>query len=302
MKNFDRSGVFKLLVLLAAWQGVARAEDAWQINTSVVAMTGQYANAMLLREQRGTGLQVSAEKDRIWGVTAGLQTTHMDLQPIVPTGAIHQNNWLLSGFARLPSSALPGLWTLQLDAYKSTNDAADHGRSNVQAIAPQVTWMSFERPLKLDFAYASSKYQTMNRIIQRSASVAYGFNSSKDWVQVRSYDISHLTPAAAMGQSQARGTDIALTHFLTDPAVWQPVFVSLRRQTGQRIYYIDVDSQVNFNLPMRNDGGTSLAARWAINPKTALTLQWMNSKLFTNEPLEHRFSLNSIGLKVTSSW
>jgi hypothetical protein len=294
--------IFKLFMFFNALQSNVWAQDFWQIHYSGIATTGQYGNAMTLRNQSGVGVHLTAEKDRAWGITAGLHSTNIGLHPIVPVTSVHQNNWLLSGFARLPSEVLPGIWTLQLDAYQTSNDAADNGRSNSKALGPQLSWSSLERPLKIDFAYAGSKYQSMDRIYQKSASVAYGLNSSRDWIQIRGYSISHLMPALAMGKLEVNSVDVVLTHFLDKPSIWEPVMVSLGFQSGNKIYYIDIDSQVNYNLPLMNNGGTILAASWVIGSKTKLGLQWMNSKLFTNEIYLQHFYLNNFGMKITSSW
>ena len=278
------------------------AQDAWQWRTAVSAMSGHYADSMTLKNQSGLGLRISAEKDQTWGLTTGLQTTRIDMQPIVPTGQQIQDNWLLSAWVHAPSTAWPGRWTFQLDTYKSTHNASSSNSSDVRTWAPKITWLAFGQALKMDLGYAHSKYKDTDPIHQVSASVAVGFNDAKDWIQVRSTHINHLTPALALGHSRTRATDVKLTHLLSPHAAWTPTSITWGLERGQKIYALDVDAQYIYNLPMLNRGGENIAGTWKLNPQTTLNVQLSKNKYTADQPFTHSFTSSTLGIQLAKVW
>ena len=267
-------------------------------------MTGHYANAQTMYNQHGLGVRLSAEKDQAWGVTAGLQSTLIDMNPSTQTTQQNQDNWLLSGHIHTPSTTLPGRWTLQLDAHQVNNDAPQSISSHVHAMAPQLTWMSYTQPLKLDVSYATSNYKNTNTIHQFSPAIAYGFNDAKDWLQVRSYTINNLTTSEALGQSRTRATDFKLTHFLSGSSGWTPTTVTVGVERGKRIYLVDMTSQTVYNLPMLNHGGKNIATSWKLSPKSNLNVQFSKTNYYAEPtPLPaHNFTLSVLSAQIATAW
>jgi hypothetical protein len=206
----------------------------------------------------------------------------------------------------MPTIQLPGRLTFQIDAHQVHNDAPKSNTSDVRAIAPQVTWLSYTLPLKVDFSYASSNYKnTPDAIHQLSSAIAYGFNDAKDWLQVRSYAINNLTTSEALGQSSTRATDFKLTHFLSGDLKWAPTTITLGLERGKRIYVVDMASQTVYNLPMLNEGGENIAASWKISPKTNLNVQFSKTRYYAEPPtapLAHRFTLSTLSAQLATSW
>ncbi len=268
-------------------------------------MSGHYDSAQTMNNQDGLGIKVSGEKDKTWGFTAGLQSTHIDMSRFMPKPTQDQDNWLLSGFTHTPSQTLPGRWTFQLDAHRVTNDATQSISSDVSVFAPQVTWLSYSQPLKLDFSYANSSYKNTAPVQQFSASIAYGFNQAKDWLQVRSYAITNLEPVSALGQSSTRAIDVKLTHILSSHSTFAPQSLTLGIERGERIYVVDMPTQTVYNLPMLNEGGESVAATWKLSPKTDLSLQYSKTRYFSNAPAAlsaHHFTLGTLSAQIATAW
>jgi hypothetical protein len=226
------------------------------------------------------------------------------MAPITQVSTQSQDNWLLSGYVHQPSTLLPGRWTFQLDAHQIHNDAPQSNTSDVRAIAPQVTWLSYTQPLKLDFSYARSNYKNTAPIQQLSSAIAYGFNDATDWLQVRSYAINHLTTSEALGQSSTRATDFKLTHFFKTNAKWAPTTVTLGLERGKRIYVVDMATQTVYNLPMLNEGGENIAANWKLTSKTDLNVQFSKTKYLAEPtPLPaHRFTLSTLSAQIATAW
>ena len=268
-------------------------------------MTGHYADSLTMNNQRGLGVRVMGEMNKSLGFTVGLQSTRIDMAPITQVSTQNQDNWLLSGYAHKPSNMLPGRWTFQLDAHQVHNDALQSNTSHVRAIAPQITWLSYTQPLKVDFSYAASNYKdTPATIHQISSAIAYGFNDATDWLQVRSYAINNLTASEALGQSSTRATDFKLTHFLKAQHKWAPAHVTVGLERGKRIYVVDMASQTVYNLPMLNEGGENIAASWKLGTKTDLNLQFSKTRYFSDPtPLpSHRFTLSTLSAQIATAW
>jgi hypothetical protein len=282
---------------------IASAQDAWQFNSSITAMTGHYTDSLIMNNQRGLGVRVAGERNKSLGFTVGLQSTRIDMAPMTQVSTQNQDNWLLSGYAHKPSIMLPGRWTFQLDAHQVHNDASGSNTSDVRSFAPQVTWLSYTQPLKVDFSYANSHYKnTPANIHQFSSAIAYGFNDATDWLQVRSYAINNLTTSEALGQSSTRATDFKLTHFLKTQYKWAPTNVTVGLERGKRIYVVDMASQTVYNLPMLNEGGENIAANWKLSPKTDLNLQFSKTRYYSESVAAHRFTLSTLSAQIATAW
>ena len=294
-----------MLALICAAPVMSSAQDAWQIKSAVTAMSGHYAGAQTMYNQHGLGVRLSGEKNQTWGVTADLQSTRIDMNPITQTTQQNQDNWMLSGFLHTPSTTLPGRWTLQLDTHHVSNNASQSMSSDVHTVAPQITWLSYTQPLKLDVSFASSHYKNTAAIHQFSPAVAYGFNGAKDWLQFRSYAISNLAPSSALGQSSTHATDVKLTHIFSSHTNWSPASVTLGLERGKRIYVVDMTSQTVYNLPMLNEGGENIAANWKLSPKTDLTVQYSKNRYFSDVPTAlsaHHFKLGILSAQIATAW
>lgn len=274
------------------------AQDTWQLNSSINAMTGHYADSRTMKNQKGLGVRFSGEKERQWGLTAGLQTTHIDMTPITQTSVQHQDNWLLSAYAHHPSTRWLGRWTLQIDTHKIENDALHTNSSSVRALAPQITWLSNTQPLKIDLSLASSTYANTTPIYQLSSAVTYGFNNGRDWLQIRGYAINNLTPSEALGLSNTRAVETKITHFLGRPSRWMPTSISVGLDQGKRIYWVDMASQTIYNQPMINEGGENVAASWQLNPKTNMNLQLNQTRYYAESVGAHRFKLSTLSTQL----
>jgi hypothetical protein len=274
------------------------AQDTWQLTPSFNAMTGQYADSRTMNNQQGLGVRISGEKERQWGFTAGLQTTHIDMAPITQTSVQHQDNWLASTYTHLPSSRWLGRWTLQIDTHKVNNDALHTNSNSVRALAPQITWLSNTQPLKMDLSLAKSNYANSEPIYQLSSAVAYGFNNATNWLQIRGYAINNLTPSEALGLSNTRAVETKFTHVLGHTSTWMPTSITVGLDHGKRIYWVDMASQTIYNQPMINEGSENIAASWQLNPKTKFNLQLNQTRYYAESLGAHRFKLSTLSTQL----
>lgn len=275
------------------------AQESWQLNSSVTALTGHYADSLVMSEQHGLGVRLSGMKDGIWGLTVGGQSTRIEMTPSMPVSSQNQDNWLLSGYVHTLSVLMPGRLTFQLDAHKVRNDAPNSPSSDVNSIAPQVAWLSYTQPLKVDFSYARSNYKnTPSSIHQLSSAIAYGFNNATDWIHVRNYVIN----ADALGQSTTRARDIKLTHFLSSQNKWSPAAITVGLERGKRIYVVDMSTQTVYNLPMLNEGGENISVNWKLSSKTDFNLQFSKSRYSSESAPVHQFTLGTLSAQISTTW
>ena len=293
--------ILAVLSVLSA-SSLTRAQNSWEFNTSLSINSGQFTDPIVLRSQNGQGIRVQGEKNQSWGTATGIHTTRIDMQDNIPVSRQNQDNWMLSGWVHIVPTTLTGRWTLQLDAYKTTNDAKETISSDVLTWVPKITWMSNGHPLKLDLSYAQSKYKNIEPIHQISASLAYGFNDAKDWIQVRSYNIDNLNPSQALGYSRTQAFDIKFTHLLGYSSAWLPASVTLGLERGQRIFTLDVDKQYIYNLPMLNQGGENIAAHWKMAQQTTLHAMLSKNKYRSDQPFNRDFVFTSLGVQISKSW
>jgi hypothetical protein len=301
-KEINLTAFISVLGCAVCATNMAYAQDAWQWRSSVTATTGQYSDAIVLKSQQSWGLRLTGEKDQTWGWTAGLRSTDMAMQPNIPVSGQRQIDGLLSGFVHAPSVQMPGRWTLQMDAYRTTSDATNSISSDVYAIAPQMVWQSYTLPVRLDAHYARSKYKNTPGIDQFGFGVAYGFNAAKNWVQWRGNAQPNLTPEIALGHPRLSSSVLKFTHLFEAGSPWTPSTVTLGVQRGQKMFAIDPVSQTLYNLPMLHEGGESITSVWKLSPQTGLTLHWGRDRYRSAQPLEHRFTHGTLSAQVTRAW
>ena len=282
-----------------AW---AVAQDSWQVNAAVNAMTGDYDGSRVMRKQHGLGVRLNAERLNQGGFSVGLQSTHIDMQPLVPKATQDQNNWLLSGYAYTPSPSLSGRFKWQLDVHRVLNDALQGNSDGVTAVVPQLSWVSFDRPLTFDLSYAQSRYPNTRTIHQISPGVGFGLNNNQNWFQIRGYLIHNLEPGVSMGMTSSHATDFRLIQLFQSPSPWVPQSVTLGLERGKKIYFVDAVTQTVHNVPMRNDGGESIAAIWNLGQKTQLKLQFQQTCYFSNGYTAHDFTLKTLSAQVARDW
>lgn len=290
----------KLIALLGIVSTAALAQDTWKFDAALTHMEGRYKDARTMRDQHGLGLKLNGEYNKQWGITAGLQTTHIYTpQPVPQT---NQDNWLLSGYVHLPSELTPGRWTLQIDTHEIHNDAQQGNSDGVHVVAPQVTWLSSTRPLKLDLSYASSSYRDVPTVHQLGSGIGFGFNNNRNWLQIRGYIINQLERAHALGYTSTRASEVKLTQFLPQNVSLIPSAITVGIERGKKIYYVDMLTQTVYNLPMLNEGGENIAANWKLSHNTDFVLHASRTKYASSLPIDHQFRLNTLSAQLKTTW
>ena len=193
---------------------------------------------------------------------------------------------------------------MQIDAHHIVNDAKSGDSNGVRVIAPNISWISYSRPLKLDLGYAISNYKGSTDTHQISPGIGMGFNQNQTWVQARAYVISHLDPTRALGQSKTHGTDFKVTQSLASSSIWIPTRVTLGLERGKKFHAVDMATQTTYNLPLTNEGGENIAATWKVSHRSDLSIQVNKTRYFSEpSPLpSHRLTLSTLSAQLATAW
>lgn len=300
--------IVKSLAVLWVLPLASFAQDDWKLSATLTGMTAHYSNAFTLSNQHGTGLRLTGEYQQQWGITTGVQSTRIHMKPMPQTATQDQDNWLLSGYVHAPSALYPGRWTLQLDGHQINNNAKVGNSDGVHVFAPQVSWLSTQRPLKLDLGYARSSYRDTAAIHQLSAGIGFGFNNQQNWAQIRGYAINNLDPNYALGHAHTRAAEFKLTQFLPRGVAFVPNSITLGVETGQKIYNVDMLTQTVYNLPMVNEGSENIAATWQLSNSTELTLFASKTRYYATATAyspflpAHNFTLSTLSAQIATAW
>lgn len=302
MKTIKKHKVIKLLLLVSLTPTAAVAEDAWQVQSSLIGFSGHYTDSFVLKKQQGKSLRIKAEKDQNWGLAVGYQSSNIDLQPVIPSPQQNQDDWLISTFAHMPTTWMPGKLTLQMDFYRIMNNAEQSKTNNVRAFVPQIIWESHELPLKMDFSYSNSDYKNGARVHQVSTGLAYGFNNYKNWIQVRTYYLDNLKTLGTYEKNNEISTDVKLTQIFNGTSPLIPASVTVGMEFGKKIYYVDVTSQTLQNAPLMNKEGKNIAVNWRVSDRTNFDLFYNQNAYHAYEPWKHQLKLNTAGVKINRTW
>jgi hypothetical protein len=278
----------------------------WEFSSALNAMRGSYDQSLAMNNQHGTGLRLWTEHQKSWGLSAGLQTTHINMNALSPSPTQNQDNWLVSAFTHSNSTFQPGRWTLRLDHHRINNDTQAGNSDGVRVIAPQISWVSQVHPITFDLSYAHSSYKDTPAVKQIGLALGLGISTS-NWLQLRSYNFRNLDPNYAMGHHSTQASELKLTHFMQSTGVAIPTAVTIGIERGQKIFHVDMLTQTVYNLPMVNEGATSIAARWDLGKNTKLSLQLSKTRYLSTatpySPLpDHHFTLQTLSTEIATTW
>ena len=283
------------LITIAFTNTCAFSQQDWRIQSDINLAKSNYSNSQVLDQQKSKGIRLDFDRGDI-GSTLGFQNTRIDLLPVLNQPQQNQDNWLGSIYKRFPVASLSGQVTLKLDAHHLRS--SDPTQANIHVIAPQASWTSAQLPLGLDLSLAHSSYPTMPTVKQYGLAARWGFNQRQDWLEIRQYRIQKLDPIYALGNQDTQAHEIRLTHLFTPNTSWQPKRISVALERGEKIFFVDMQSQTVYNMSMLNKGGHSVASTWSIRPKVDFTLQFNQNKYSQRND----FTLTTVSAQTSIGW
>ena len=221
------------------------------------------------------GVSFDAQYQDRGGLAGGATYTRLNYKGGI--AALDQAAEFLSGRINFMPDRVPGRLTLRLDGHQINNNDTTNESDDVQVVAPQLSYLNHRKTVYLDLGYAFSAYGKSRigngalTVQQWTPTLGLGFNHQADWLQLRLYDVNASNAARAMhGHTDA--LEIKLTHYFTPTAAWLPQSLTIGGLIGNRMYAVDRDTQVVYNLGDEQRGGGFLTAQWQLSRRFQLTL------------------------------
>ena len=298
---------------LIAWNPAAQGAEASAANTWALQLTPQfsyvgYGGSPLRSDMLSSGVYIDAQYGERAEIVGGASYTRLNFKSGM--AALNQAEEYLSGRLNLTPEWLPGRLSLRLDGHQINNNDSTNESDDVQVIAPQISFLNQAKSLYLDLGYAASFYGNSHSgngsltVQQWTPSFGFSFNQYYDWLQLRLYDVSVSNPARAM-RGHTDAVEIKLTHYFAAQALWLPQWLSVGGLAGNRMYAVDGDTAVVYNLADEQKGGGFVAAQWKLSEQYKATLSSgydVYQTRDTGSGNRYTYSGANVYLGVTAQW
>jgi hypothetical protein len=278
--------------------GTAVAAGEWSTTLGGQAAYGSYAGADQRDAWASAGLVLSADYLEKGGYTLGV--TRTDVKGRAGTADIGQNALFASGRLNFTPDSLSGRLTARLDLHAIGNDDATGDTDGVRVVAPQASYLSFDKRSYFDLGYARSTYRNSLSVNQWTPTIGFGFNQGADWLQLRGWFIDPSNAARAQGKDSTAALETKWTHWLAPNRLGiDNLKASLL--LGERIYAVDGDAGSVSNLADIQRGGASLGAEWKLGRAGKLLLQFGQDR-YRNATLADDYKSNYGYLWLSTQW
>lgn len=195
---------------------------------------------------------------------------------------------------------IPGKVTLRMDLHKISNNDVTRDSDSGKIIAPQVSFLSFDKQLYLDMGYADSGYARGLKVKQLTPTVGFAFNQQSDWLQLRGYFIRSSERTRTQGEKNTKALEAKLIHYCID------CLVNLDEVTasvlfGQRVFAVDGDSGSVYNLADIQRGAISLGGTWKLSGGWSAQL-FGGVGRYENKTIDDKYDNRYVYLGVSKEW
>ncbi len=251
------------------------ATGPWTLKlTPLVSYTG-YGGSPLRSDMTSAGVYFDAQYLDRGGIAGGATYTNLNFKG--GGSALNQASEFFSGRLNFTPEFLAGRLTARLDGHQINNDDSTNESDEVQVVAPQVSYLHESKSFYADLGYAISFYGDSKigngslTVQQWTPTLGFGFNQNYDWLQLRLYDVNVSNPLRAM-RGHTDAVEIKFTHYFASQSVWIPSWVTAGGLAGNRMYAVDSDTALVYNLADEQKGGSFLAAQWKLSSQYKATL------------------------------
>lgn len=220
------------------------------------------------------GFTFDAQYQDRGGLAGGATYTRLNYKGGIAT--LDQAAEFLSGRLNFTPDLLPGRLTLRLDGHQINNNDTTNESDEVQVMAPQMSFLNHRKTFYLDLGYAFSSYAKSSigngalTVQQWTPTLGLGFNHQADWLQLRLYDVRASNVGRAL-RGHTDALEIKLTHYFSARSAWLPRSVTIGGLVGDRMYTLDPDTHIVYNLADEQRGGAFLTAQWQLSRRFELT-------------------------------
>jgi len=285
--------------LICAQHTSLAAESAWSTKTDVQAIYGSYGSALSRKSITSGGLILSANYLEQGGFAFGGSYTKLAFKNV--TSDINQQSYYGSMHYNVYLDAIPGPLTLRLDGHGINNNDTSGNTDNVRVVAPQLSFLNYDKTFYTDLGYAYSVYQNNLKVHQLTPTIGFGFNALSDWVHLRGYFIKPSNALRAQGKNSTAALEAKWTHWFA-PGSWHRLEnIQLSGLMGERIYAVDHDAATVYNLADIQRGSISLALQWRLTETLSLMLMGGNEN-YLNNTASDSYSNRYGYLNLSTQW
>ena len=301
--------------------GESVVANDWTLKLSPQMFYVGYAGSPVRNDLIGSGVYFDAQYLDRGSIAGGAVYTRLNLKE--KYSALNQASEFLSGQLNFTPESLPGRLSLRVDGHQINNDDPYNESDDVQALASLVSFFHESKSFYVDLGYAISFYNESPLTVQQfippsllkkvnkgsltvqqwTPTLGVGFNQGQDWLQLRLYDISVSNPKRAM-RPHTDAVEIGLTHYLASQSVWMPRWVMVGALVGNRMYAVDADTELVYNLSDEQKGGGFVTAQWDLSAHYKATLSGGYDVYETRNETDDRYlySGTHVYMGMTAQW
>ncbi len=299
--NIQRHMVLMAFIAsLFSVQHTAMAEESdWTLKTDIQAIYGSYSGSLSRKSLTGGGLILNADYLDLGGFSLGANYAQLAFRNV--TNDIKQQSYYGSLHYNAYLDAIPGPLTLRLDGHGINNNDASGNTDNVRVIAPQISFLNYDKSFYADLGYAYSTYQNNLKVHQFTPTLGFGFNALADWIRIRGYFIDPSNALRAQNKNSTTAVEAKWTHWF-DPGSWHKLDnMQIAGLVGERIYAVDNDAAAVYNLTDIQRGSVSVALQWKLTEQLSLMLVGGNER-YLNNTVSDAYSNRYGYLNLSTQW
>lgn len=253
----------------------SKAAGEWTLRATPQLVYGRYSKSAVRDSFTTAGGTFDAQYGDRGGFAVGATHTRLTYSDLTP--ALEQNAGYLSGRASFTPDRLPGTLTARADIHRVNNTDPSNETNQVRVVAPQLSFLSTDKAQYFDLGYAYSRYGESSlgkdslAVRQWTPTVGFALNQGADWLQLRLYDISFQSSARTQDRSGTDALEGKWTHNMTQQR-WVPEQIQFSALVGRRLYAVDSDTALVYNLADMQTGAMGVGARWKVAPSVQLQL------------------------------
>ena len=288
-----------LLTALISTPHIIHAEESdWSVSMDKQGIYGSYSGSNNRDSIIGAGVLLDANYLERGGIAIGGSFTKLsfnagnEIDQKALYGSLHYN---------LHLDAIPGLLTLRIDGHGISNNDVSGDTDNVRVIAPQLSFMNYDKTFYTDLGYAYSVYQNNLKVHQFTPTIGFGFNASADWIQLRGYFVDPSNPLRAQNKNSTTAVEAKWTHWFEPGSWYRPEMAQITGLAGERIYAVDGDAAIVYNLADIQQGSASLSLQWRVSESMKLMLIGGNERYLDNT-IADTYDNRLIYLNISNQW
>jgi hypothetical protein len=271
--------VSALSVLSAMPLAAARAQEPekhWYTQADIQTLHSNYSDSLVRDALDNLGFFIRSDYLERGGFTLGYNRTALKFTD--DTADVEQDGWFASARAQVTPDWAKGQITFRLDGYVISNDGSTSEVTDADVIAPQVSFLNYDRSFYMDLGYAKSSYgdsplsaETLE-VEQWTPTLGFGFNEQRSWVQLRAYLIEPSNASRAQDVEDTAALQLSYRHWTRARRFLGVDNFRFSALIGERVYAVDPDAAAVYNLTDLQSGGASIGSEWVPSERTRVLL------------------------------